>query len=307
MDDVDISVVIPVFNKSMCIERLLTSIFSQTHKPCEIIIVDDGSTDASIQKINDSLYFKSETIKIVSQKNFGVAVARNRGISMASSKYVALLDADDEWLPSHISDICKLISMYPDRIAYSCSHFFRTSECMQGVLKGVISQHEFLLVKNFLQTASKNPILNCSTVVLNRELLKSTNFFPEGVQVGEDLFAWFTNIGQSEIGYTNNCGVIVHHEHDKYRKKRQRLPSHLIQHVSQNKRKFDRVEYRYLWRVWISHFYGSVVNKQRGLSLQYLKYGKDIFGIKVLICAVLLLMPIGLIKVVGNFYKKSFQ
>lgn len=307
MDNVDISVVIPVFNKSMCIERLLTSIFSQTHKPCEIIIVDDGSTDASIQKIYDSLYFKSETIKIVSQKNFGVAVARNRGISMASSKYVALLDADDEWLPSHISDICKLISMYPDRIAYSCSHFFRTSECMQGVLKGVVSQDEFLLVKNFLQTASKIPILNCSTVVLNRQLIKSVNFFPEGVKVGEDLFAWFTNIGQSEIGYTNNCGVIVHQEDDKNRNRRQSLPSHLIKHFSQNKRNFDNIEYGYLWRIWLSHFYGSIVNKQRRLSLQYLKYGTDIFGVKVIIFGVLLLVPLNLIKVLGGFYKKYAQ
>lgn len=95
---VDISVVIPLYNKSDFVRKALRSAVEQSYKPREVIVVDDGSSDDSLLVVRN---FKEESIypniKIISQHNQGVSKARNTGIESASFDYIALLDADDEW------------------------------------------------------------------------------------------------------------------------------------------------------------------------------------------------------------------
>lgn len=91
-----VSVVIPLYNKGKYIERALACVLAQTHEPLEIIVIDDGSTDdgpARVQK------FKDPRIVLKRQENKGPGVARNAGLGMAKGKYIAFLDADDEWYP----------------------------------------------------------------------------------------------------------------------------------------------------------------------------------------------------------------
>ena len=95
-----VSVVIPLYNKSQYIERALSSVFVQTYPPLEIIVVDDGSTDNGPQRVLDLNYAK---IILIRQENRGPGAARNAGLSIAKGKYVAFLDADDEWYPSFLS------------------------------------------------------------------------------------------------------------------------------------------------------------------------------------------------------------
>ena len=90
----DITVVIPLYNKSAEIARAVNSVLAQSMLPREIIVVDDGSTDGSgdiVEGINSPL------IRLISQENRGVSVARNVGIEAATTKWVALLDGDDMW------------------------------------------------------------------------------------------------------------------------------------------------------------------------------------------------------------------
>ena len=91
-----VSVIIPVYNAAAFIDRTLASVRSQTHRALEIIIVDDGSTDDSADRIRMHAE-RDERIVFLQQANHGVAAARNAALELASSDYVAPIDADDLW------------------------------------------------------------------------------------------------------------------------------------------------------------------------------------------------------------------
>ena len=93
-----ITVVIPAYNSEKYIARAIDSVLTQTHKPDEIIVVDDGSTDNTSE-----IARKYEpSVKLIQQQNAGASVARNTGIEAATSEWIAFLDADDEWLPEKL-------------------------------------------------------------------------------------------------------------------------------------------------------------------------------------------------------------
>lgn len=94
---VDVSVIIPLYNKEEFIERTLRSVFEQDIENWECIIVDDGSTDSSMEKVKDFIKVHPGNWNLVSQKNSGQTSSRNHGVSIAKGKYLAFLDADDLW------------------------------------------------------------------------------------------------------------------------------------------------------------------------------------------------------------------
>ncbi|MDV4150293.1 glycosyltransferase family 2 protein [Clostridium sp. AL.422] len=89
-----ISIIIPMYNASKYVERCLKSIIEQTYKTIEIIVVDDGSTDNSLDIINKFLKF-DERIKIIQKKNSGVSDSRNLGINNAQGEWICFVDSDD--------------------------------------------------------------------------------------------------------------------------------------------------------------------------------------------------------------------
>lgn len=94
-----VSAVIPLYNKAQYIERALRSAFAQTLPLLEVIVVDDGSTDDGPDRVL-RLAQTHPIIKLVRQPNRGPGAARNAALAVAKGKYVAFLDADDEWLPA---------------------------------------------------------------------------------------------------------------------------------------------------------------------------------------------------------------
>lgn len=98
-----VSVVIPVYNSEQTIEKTLDSVINQTYKDIEVILIDDGSTDAS----NDIMkrYIennKNHKIKLITKENGGVSSSRNMGIDNSKGEYISFLDSDDIWLPKKI-------------------------------------------------------------------------------------------------------------------------------------------------------------------------------------------------------------
>jgi glycosyltransferase involved in cell wall biosynthesis len=98
MSQADISVVIPAYNAKDKIKPTLESIFSQTLKPKEVIIVDDGSSDGTFEFLQNLPY----ELTLHQQANAGPSAARNKGVSLASSHWIAFCDADDLWLPNKL-------------------------------------------------------------------------------------------------------------------------------------------------------------------------------------------------------------
>ena len=87
------SVVIPLYNKEKYIERTLKSVLEQSYTNFEVIIINDGSTDNSLNVVKN---IKDKRLRVISQPNSGVSNARNKGIELASYNWVALLDGDDK-------------------------------------------------------------------------------------------------------------------------------------------------------------------------------------------------------------------
>lgn len=90
---IDVSVIVPVYNASRYLSKCLDSLISQTIESYEIIIINDGSTDNSLEIINN--YKNNEKVKIISTKNNGIGIARNNGLKQAKGKYVLFVDSDD--------------------------------------------------------------------------------------------------------------------------------------------------------------------------------------------------------------------
>ncbi len=93
-----VSAIIPAYNSAGCVARAIESALCQTYAPIEILVVDDGSTDDTAQIVREY----PEPVRLIRQENGGPAAARNRGAREAGGEWLALLDADDAWLPERL-------------------------------------------------------------------------------------------------------------------------------------------------------------------------------------------------------------
>nr|WP_300848859.1 glycosyltransferase [uncultured Acetatifactor sp.] len=109
MEGILITIVVPVYNVEKYIEACLYSIMKQTYKNIEVVIVDDGSTDKSGDICDDFSKIDSRA-KVVHQSNIGLSGARNKGISIASGKYITFVDSDDLLYPTYIEKLCNAIN-----------------------------------------------------------------------------------------------------------------------------------------------------------------------------------------------------
>ena len=92
--EIKVSVIMPIYNAGEYLSRAIGDVLKQTLSDIELICVNDGSTDDSFDILED-LHQNDDRITLISEKNFGPSVARNKGLSYASGKYIMFLDADD--------------------------------------------------------------------------------------------------------------------------------------------------------------------------------------------------------------------
>lgn len=105
MNNIKVSVIVPVYNNEEYIGTTLDSIINQDFKGFEIIVIDDGSADSSLEIITEKLSKSTIPNKVIHQENSGVSSARNRGISKASGDYLVFIDADDYVTGNHLSEL----------------------------------------------------------------------------------------------------------------------------------------------------------------------------------------------------------
>ncbi|WP_225587401.1 glycosyltransferase family 2 protein [Methylomonas fluvii] len=114
-----ISVIMPCYNSAHIIGKTIANLYQQTFKNFELIVVDDGSTDNSLEvlQVITTLY---QNIKIISQQNKGPGPARNRGLKAASGKFIAFLDSDDSWHPEFLAKLHHILEEKPDCVLAYC-------------------------------------------------------------------------------------------------------------------------------------------------------------------------------------------
>lgn len=184
-----ISVIIPVYNAEKTIINTLSSVFSQSISPYEVIVVDDGSTDESIRLIS-RFAKENDNIKLhlIRQKNFGVSSARNRGLNAAIGDWVAFLDADDRWHPKKIEVLLPFLT----EKNYVVSHDFSVGEYAsiadQKLKEKKIRQWSLLI---------KNSFVTPSVVMQNNK----EYFFDESMRYAEDHDLWLRIAEQKNIVY----------------------------------------------------------------------------------------------------------
>lgn len=190
------SIVIPLYNKEHTILRTLYSVLTQTYSEFEVILVDDGSSDDSIALVEKEI--NDKRLRIISQINKGVSVARNRGVAEAKYPYIAFLDADDEWLPTYLEKVKEAINTFPDAGIYCTPALHRSLVTGNGKYYIVEAYEGQILEIDYF----KDPKLlggQTSGVVVSKMIFNEIqeNYegggFPAGLSLNED-WACFQSI-----------------------------------------------------------------------------------------------------------------
>ena len=183
------SVIIPVYNGEKFIEKAIESVFSQTVSDWELVIVNDGSSDGTLSVLEK--FSENEKIKIISQPNSGVSVARNNGVKNSKGDYIAFLDADDVWHENHLEVMSNLSEKYPD--AGLIGTFTRVELVNHDVITDCPyfkDKTQEVYLDDFFSQYHKDKSAKMFTVittVVSREAFDKAGGFPEGCKIGEDL------------------------------------------------------------------------------------------------------------------------
>ena len=204
-----ISIVIPLYNKEGQIANTLQSVFNQTFQDYEIVIVNDGSTDNSVEIVKQ---IKDSRIRLIEQSNQGVSMARNTGIRKANYDYIALLDADDEWKPTYLETQVDLINSFPECSVYACGYEFKQGNTIKPlILRKIPFEGEKGILDNYFEVASHSHPPICSiNIVVKKGAFLSIGGFPVGIKSGEDLLTWARLAVKYKIAYSiKNLAVFV--------------------------------------------------------------------------------------------------
>lgn len=174
-----VSVIIPCYNAEDTIVECVKSVLDQSYTDFEILIVDDGSTDRSIENLKEFLTQNAdvEKVKIVIQKNGGPSVARNKGIEMANGDLIAFLDADDVWLPNKLEVQLQVLKEDREAALVGCIYNNNLINATGKIIQ--ITFNDFLK-KNFFPTP---------TVVARAEVFHEFKF-DERQKYSEDYRLW---------------------------------------------------------------------------------------------------------------------
>lgn len=175
-----VSVIIPVYNVAEYVERCVSSVINQTLKEIEIIIINDGSTDNTLDIITS---ITDKRIKIINKRNNGVSSARNDGIAIAKGEYILFLDGDD-WVETHGLKEMHDIAVRED-LDVLITNFFLDYEFGKCILTKMSNKISGDFVKDALLGNISFPSWN----KLFKKSLIVENYirFPEDVRLGEDL------------------------------------------------------------------------------------------------------------------------
>lgn len=183
------SIVIPLYNKQNCIRETLRSVFNQSYTDFEVLVVDDGSTDGSLDVVKE---FNDERLRIIEKPNSGVSATRNEGIRAAANEWIAFLDADDIWTSFHLETLVKVHNQHP-KAEVLCSNYetFSSNENYVDKLEKIEQKMTCFIVKDFyLRLLSGKHVIWSSTAVVRKDCFEKVGWFDERLIKGEDLDCW---------------------------------------------------------------------------------------------------------------------
>ena len=177
----NVSVIIPTYNRKNLLKRALNSVSSQTYVPHEIIVVDDGSSDGTKDWVLETFPY----VRYIYQDNSGVSSARNAGIEEAKGSWIAFLDSDDEWMPDKLEK--QEIAINDSKEAWLChtnEFWVRNSVRVNQMKKH--QKYGGYIFENCLDICRISP----SSVLIKKEVFEMVGLFDESLKVCEDYDLW---------------------------------------------------------------------------------------------------------------------
>ena len=182
-----ISIITPAFNAESTITHTIKSVQEQTFSDFELIIIDDGSTDKTIEVINN---IQDERIQVISYKNGGVSTARNRGITHANGEFIAFIDADDLWTSDKLELQLAALKNNPQAgVAYSWTSFMDVDE--RGEPVSFLPSPEYSYMGDvYQQLLMGDFILSGSNTLIRSQAIQSAGEFEPTLKSCEDWDYW---------------------------------------------------------------------------------------------------------------------
>jgi glycosyltransferase involved in cell wall biosynthesis len=178
-----ISVIIPAYNAQKTIRETIESVLNQTFKDFELIVIDDGSQDSTVEIVSA---FSDPRLRLFSYPNAGVSATRNRGLAQANSEFISFLDADDLWTPDKLEAQLKALQANPQAaVAYSWTDWIdESSQFLRpgGRITVNGNVYDKLLLRDFVESGS-NPLIR-------RQALAQVGGFEQSVSPAEDWDMW---------------------------------------------------------------------------------------------------------------------
>ena len=200
-----VSVVVPTYNRAHLITRALQSVVSQTFAPLDVIVVDDGSTDGTCERV----CIDYPEVTLVSQSNRGVSAARNHGLSVARGDWIAFLDSDDVWHKSKIERQLGALAKEPrSRICHTDEIWIRN-----GVRVNPMNKH-FKTGGNIFERCLSLCVISPSAVLIHRNVFEDFGSFDEELPACEDYDLWLRLSAKLPITYLPEKLVVKYGGHD---------------------------------------------------------------------------------------------
>ena len=189
-----ISVIIPVYNRNAPLLRALSSVYKQTLKPLEVIVVDDGS-EIDLQSVVESSFPQT---KFIRQAHQGVSRARNAGVNAAKGDWIAFLDSDDEWFSEKLEAQTRSLSVSGLLLSHTNEIWIRN-----GIRVNSHNKHKKFGGDIFARALALC-LISPSSVLMKKDYFLSLGGFDEELQVCEDYDLWLRICSSNFIDYIDN-------------------------------------------------------------------------------------------------------
>ena len=195
------SIVIPLYNKEKQIANTIRTVLDQTYQKYEILIINDGCTDGSINEVQK---FSDKRIRIISQRNAGVSAARNIGIENAKYEWVAFLDADDLWEREFLQEMTIAINDYNNVAIFAGGRSTAREGEILRYQNHFLPQDGATDFVNFFGCLGRNDCpIHTSSIIIKKEHFSKNGFFRIGQRNYEDLDLWIRLCANEKIVFVN--------------------------------------------------------------------------------------------------------
>ena len=186
-----VSVVIPAYNAAHCLRDAVDSALSQTCPPREVIVINDGSTDAT----RTTAQSYGDRIVYLEQPNLGQGAARNAGLRIAQGEFIAFLDADDYWRPEFLSTCVRFLRSHEDVIAVSTGLIVRMFDGSEEVrpepfCTGGEPPREPFVLENFFEFWARYDHVRTGSNLIRHSVIKQAGLQREDLRISQDLEYW---------------------------------------------------------------------------------------------------------------------